>query len=123
MKDKIVTAKLSDLFNIFDAAVQENEDTGDARILYTFNEEGQPKRERVGENFLLEVTEPPLTLFVSVPVIGEITSGEIVVANSSEFLDGEKQIYSIRELAQLVKNLTILLGVNDDEAVSNKLNS
>ena len=82
---RITTYKIQDLFDIFEPKAQELDDAGGARILYTFNEEGEPERQRVGEDFELEVLDPERLLFaVHLPIVGPVQDGTITLISPAK---------------------------------------
>lgn len=120
MESKITTARLEDLLKIFDPAVQEIEDTGGARILYTFNESDQPERQRVGETFILDVADASFSFFVSAPIDDFISAGTIMPAES---LEGVEDRYSLSEedITQLISDVSIALSLNSEEQINSLL--
>lgn len=116
MTDKIVTAKLADLIMIFDPAAQEQDDVGDARVLYTFDNNDAPQRNRVGDTFILQVLSPSLTFFVSAPVVDNIVEGSIILSSG---IDGVPNTSSLADVDDFVASINIALGVGDDVDVSN----
>lgn len=121
MTDKIQTAQLADLISIFDPTVQEPDDVGGARILYTFADGEEPKRERVGEHFILDVLEPEVSFFVSVSTEGSIEEGTIVTATP---LDGVRDRYSLAsaDLKRLIFDVGTALGY-DEETIADLLDT
>lgn len=120
MEDRISTYQITDLKDIFSEDAQETEETGGARILYTFDENKAPNRERVGEQFMLDVENPPVTLFVTAPVVGNISEGTAVV---SDVMDGVKDRYSLSsdDVEQLIQDVSIATGFGSEEEVSELL--
>lgn len=120
MEDRISTYQITDLKDIFSEDAQETEETGGARILYTFDENKAPSRERVGEQFMLDVENPPVTLFVTAPVVGNISEGTAVV---SDVMDGVKDRYSLSsdDVEQLIQDVSIATGFGSEEEVSELL--
>lgn len=113
MTDRITTAKISDLLNIFDPKAQEPDDVGGARILYTFTEDEQAVRERVGANFILEVLEPQVSFFVSVPVEGNVDAGTLVLSEPLEGVDDRYQLTKT-QLEKLIFDVSVALDYDED---------
>ena len=120
MDNKIATYKLEDLLNIFDPAVQEIENTGGARILYTFNESEQPVRARVGDTFILEVENPEISFFVSAAVDDFVANGFIIPANRLEGVDDRYSLLDT-DLKRLIKDVSIALGYNSEDDIASLL--
>lgn len=121
MKDRIVTDKLEDLVNIFDPKAQELDDAGSARILYTFTEDEDAIRERVGKEFELEVLTPKRFLFhINLPVIGPVQKGVISLLEPDSDLDSYQLTHE--GLSQLISDLTSVFGLEDTDAILSLLN-
>ena len=120
MEDRISTYSIEDLKDIFSEGAQETEETGGARILYTFDENKAPNRERVGEQFILDVQNPPVTLFITAPVVGNIGEGTAVI---SDDLEGVQDRYSLTEegVEKLISDLAIATGYGSEEDIANLL--
>lgn len=113
MTDRITTAQLSNLVDIFDPKVQEADDVGGARILYTFTEDGQTTRERVGESFIVDVLEPEISFFVSAPIDGNIEEGTISTAKPLEGLQDRYQLTK-QQLEELIFAVSTALDYGED---------
>lgn len=113
MTDRIQTENLQDLLNIFDPKAQETEDVGGARILYTFDDSGSPIRERVGESFILDIKNPEISFFVSLPIEGAVQEGNIVPANYTE---GLKDRYRLTQadLEQLIFDVGVAFDYGEE---------
>lgn len=120
MEDRVTTYKIEDLLEIFDPAVQEIDDTGGARIIYTFDSSSQPIRERVGETFILDVENPTVSFFVFSSVDDFIGNGYIVPAVSLSGVDDRYQL-SVEDLKELIKDVSLSLGYGGEEEASSLL--
>lgn len=118
MVDRITTFQLSDLTLIFDANAQEQDDVGDARVLYTFDDSQAPIRNRVVNDFILDVQNPKLSFFVSAPIDDNIKDGTIIL---SKPIEGVQDNYSLSEVDRLVQDISFALGDGDDEMVAQLL--
>lgn len=121
MEDRISTYTITDLKDIFSEDAQETEETGGARILYTFDENKAPNRERVGDQFILDVINPPVTLFITAPAVGNITEGSVVI---SDELDGVQDRYSLTPegVEDLIRDISIATGYGSEEDIESLLN-
>lgn len=120
MTDRISTYQLENLRDIFNEDAQETEETGGARILYTFDEDNAPNRERVGEQFILDIANPPVTLFITAPVVGSIADGTAVI---SDDLGGVEERYQLTKqgIEDLISDLSIATGYGSEEDIASML--
>ena len=116
MEDRISTYQITDLKDIFSEDAQETEETGGARILYTFDENKAPTRERVGEQFILDVQNPPVTIFVTAPIVGNISEGTAVVSDN---LDGVQDRYPLSSegVEGLISDVAIETGFGSEDDI------
>ncbi|MCM1322819.1 MAG: hypothetical protein NC218_01400 [Acetobacter sp.] len=119
MTNQIVTSSIADIPHIFDPKAQELEEVGNARILYVFDEDGEPIRERVGEEFELSAKQENITFMVSLPVVGPVQDGTIKVLENEELLDE----YSLDKdgLQKLMFDLNTTFGLDDIDTILNLL--
>lgn len=111
METLIITQDVSDLLDIFDPEVQE--ENGGARILYTFDEDRAPVRRRVGELFFLQTVNQPVTFVVHIPLSGTVEEGYVVITEPVEGIENRYYL-SREELEQLVFDVTLVY--NGEEA-------
>ena len=116
MENRIQTNKLEDLLAIFSPDAQETEDTGGARILYTFDNSEQPVRQRVGNTFILDVLSPTATFFISLPVDAFVEEGTIAPAFAQDELQPYYQLTE-QDLLQLIQDVSVALNYASDEDI------
>lgn len=115
MESRITTAKIEDLLDIFDLGAQEQDDAGDARILYVFDENKTPQRVRVGDTFILDILSPSISFFVSAPVIGSIDTGTISFAKPVEDAQDRYQLTK-QDLEEVIRIVYSVVGGEDEIA-------
>ena len=125
---RITTYRTQDIFEIFEPKAQEFDDAGGARILYTFKEDGTPERQRVGEDFELEILNPEQLVFsVHLPIVGPVQEGTITLLSPSrEQVSDDREIpealyatYSLdrEDLEDLIFTIGTVMGLEDVDVI------